>query len=408
MGLCASTPPPPPPTPPSRPTGPVIEEARYQITFLLEHEIIGEFGEKIITNPLNSSSNSFKKEMKHYVYIKSIHSSVAKYVKSYGMKVGDVIETISVEGPDGFEHEVISLDDTTTSLLTSERPIIVTCFGKRCNESYLRYWKGRIQHNGEFGYHITNHRLGEFTDSDIVAIGEILKTEYLNTLNLYSSNITDVQSIGETLKTNNTLRWLQLSNNKITDVQSIGEALKTNKTLKLRTLRLHCNNITDVQSIGEGLKTNNTLQQLWLYGNKITDVQSIGEGLKTNNKLRELWLCGNNITDVQSIGEGLKTNDTLKVLDLRSNNITDVQSIGDALKTNKSLTKLELNGNKVTDDSGIQSIIEILKTNNTLQYLDLHNNQLSDNMKSQLNAIEQYKKRGSNGYQQVHRMKIIT
>ena len=31
----------------SRPTGPAFEEKRYQITFLLEHEIIGEFGEKM-------------------------------------------------------------------------------------------------------------------------------------------------------------------------------------------------------------------------------------------------------------------------------------------------------------------------------------------------------------------------
>ena len=150
--MCASTPPPPPPPPPpSLPTGPAMtEETRYQIKFLLEHEIIGEFGEKMITNPLNSSSdsNSFKKEMKHNVYIKSIHSSVAKYVKSYGMKVGDVIEKISVEGPDGFEQQVISLDDPTTSLLTSLRPITVTCFGKRCNESYLRYWKWQIGYSG--------------------------------------------------------------------------------------------------------------------------------------------------------------------------------------------------------------------------------------------------------------------
>ena len=69
-------------TPPTRPTSsvPAVEETRYQITFLLEHEIIGEFGEKIITNLLNSSSDSYKKEVKQNVYIKSIHSSVTKYV----------------------------------------------------------------------------------------------------------------------------------------------------------------------------------------------------------------------------------------------------------------------------------------------------------------------------------------
>ena len=47
-----------------------------------------------------------------------------------------------------------------------------------------------------------------------------------------------------------------------------------------------------------------------------------------------------------------------------------------------------------------------LKTNNTLERLWLSNNQLSDNMISQLKAIEQYKKDGSNGYQQVKEMEI--
>ena len=121
-------------------TGPAVEETRYQITFLLEHEIIGEFGEKIITNPLNSSSDSYKKEMKQNVYIKSIHSSVAKYVQSYGMNVGDIIEKISVEGSDGFEHEVTNLDDSTYTLLNDERPITLTCSRKEYNWLLLQYW----------------------------------------------------------------------------------------------------------------------------------------------------------------------------------------------------------------------------------------------------------------------------
>ena len=51
-------------------------------------------------------------------------------------------------------------------------------------------------------------------------------------------------------------------------------------------------------------------------------------------------------------------------------------------------------------------IIDALKTNNTLWYLNLRRNQLSSNMKSQLKAIKQYKKDGSNGYQQVKGMYI--
>ena len=95
-------------------------------------------------------------------------------------------------------------------------------------------------------------------------------------------------------------------------------------------------------------------------------------------------------------------------MSLENNSITDVQSIGEALKTNKTLKKLYLGDNNITDDSGIQSIIDGLKTNNTLKSLSLRNNQLSDNMKSQLNAIQQYKRDGSNGYQQVKGMVILT
>ena len=220
MGLCASTPPPPPPTPPSRPTGPAFEEARYQIPFLLEHENIGEFGEKIITNPLNSSSDSYKKEVKQNVYIKSIHSSVAKYVQSYGMKVGDIIETISVEGPDGFEHEVSSLDDTTTSLLNSERPITVTCCRKIYNEKYLQYWKWRIRKDtNENGVLDLNNQ--GITRNDIIIIGKLFQTNNIvKTLWLRNNNITDdggIQSIIDRLKTNNTLWTLSLPNNQLSE-----------------------------------------------------------------------------------------------------------------------------------------------------------------------------------------------
>ena len=116
-------------------------------------------------------------------------------------------------------------------------------------------------------------------------------------------------------------------------------------------------------------------------------------------------LAGKNIRDedLQNIGEALKANNTLTYLDLRNNNITDVQSIGEGLKTNNTLTYLYLSDNNIAD---VQSIGEGLKTNNTLTELTLLNNQLSDNMKSQLKAIQQYKRDGSNGYQQVKGMEI--
>merc|ERR1712100_158709 len=147
-----------------------------------------------------------------------------------------------------------------------------------------------------------------------------------------------------------------------------------------------------------------------LSGQNLTDEDAlaIGKLLKANNTLETLWLENNNITDVQSIGDGLKTNKTLTYLDLSINNIIDVQSIGEGLKTNNTLEVLSLESNNITDDSGIQSIINVLKTNNTLKYLLLRDNQLSDNMISQLKAIQQYKRDGSNGYQQVKGMRIYT
>ena len=66
---------------------------------------------------------------------------------------------------------------------------------------------------------------------------------------------------------------------------------------------------------------------------------------------------------------------------------------------------MKLENNNITD---VQSIIDGLKTNNKLVYLNLQDNQLSDNMISQLNAIQQYKRDGSNGYQQVKGMTIWT
>ena len=97
-------------------------------------------------------------------------------------------------------------------------------------------------------------------------------------------------------------------------------------------------------------------------------------------------------------------------VNLSGKNLTDEDAIaiGELLKTNNTLTTLFLDNNNITDDGGIQSIIDVLKTNNTLNTLTLFNNQLSDNMKSQLNAIEQYKRDGSNGYQQVEGMYIAT
>merc|ERR1712167_179849 len=104
---------------------------------------IGDFQQKLVfnslsVNPLTSSSSSSDE---HHVCIKSIHSSVWTYcVSDFGMKIGDIIENIRMEGSDGFEHKVTKLDTRTKSILNDKRPITLTCSRKRYNKEYLQYW----------------------------------------------------------------------------------------------------------------------------------------------------------------------------------------------------------------------------------------------------------------------------
>ena len=235
-------------TPFRRCLGPAVKEKRYTITFLPEHEIIGEFQKQVrinnnaTSNPISSSSSSsssstgFDKnssdienqnEVEYDVSIKSIHSSIMEYAKSNGMKVGDMIESIRVgEGPDSFEHEVTNLDDSTYTLLNDERPITLTCSRKEYNWLLLQYWWwDMLCCRFLFICPCWCASCSCVNGDDALAIGELLKTNNtLKTLFLLGNNITDVQSIGEGLKTNNTLKELYLSNNNITDVQHIGEA----------------------------------------------------------------------------------------------------------------------------------------------------------------------------------------
>ena len=181
--------------------GPAVKEKRYTITFLPEHEIIGEFQKQVrinnnaLPNPISSSSSSstgFDKnssdienqnEVEYNVSIKSIHSSIMEYAKSNGMKVGDMIESIRVgEGPDSFEHEVTNLDDSTLTLLNDERPITLTCSRKVCNNWFLvqYWWWDMVCCRPLFICPCWMTRFSFPNGDDVSAIGEALKT--INTL----------------------------------------------------------------------------------------------------------------------------------------------------------------------------------------------------------------------------------
>ncbi len=235
-------------------------------------------------------------------------------------------------------------------------------------------------------------------DAQVILLSNAMKDNTsVKKLNLNKSGITDegIKVLAEMLKVNSTLMELNLSDNDIGNQSGklIIEALKMNSTLT----------ILDLSGTSVDTKIRKEIR-IRLERNALQMIKTKGR-FQTTVKFNALKLTN---ADIESIGEGLKTNNTLETLELSNNNITDVQSIGEGLKTNNTLQYLSLSNNNITDDSGIQSIIDGLKTNNTLKTLFLHNNQLSRNMKSQLNAIEQYKRDGSNGYQQVEGMYIYT
>ncbi len=257
----------------------------------------------------------------------------------------------------------------------------------------------------------------KLTDDDAVAIGKLLKVNCtLKELWIYNSAITNIRSIGEALKTNNTLEDLILVNNNITDVKSIGEALETNNTLT--TLALDYNNISDINDIGKGLKSNKKLKYLALGNNRITNVQSIGKALTTNIALNVLHLGDNNVTDVESIIKGLEKNISLKVLSVGDIKMTDVQSI---IKTNDTLKQLHVYNDLFGNDRNIGSPY-ILPHANTLYnvHLDIpigrnnpnifgtHDTPSRYNIKSKLEDVTVYEKKGSKGYERLKWMGIFT
>ena len=102
-----------------------------------------------------------------------------EYAKSNGMKVGDMIESIRVgEGPDSFEHEVTNLDDSTLTLLNDERPITLTCSRKEYNWLLLQYWWWDMLCCRACVYDCPCWcaYCSAVNDDDVQSIGELLKT----------------------------------------------------------------------------------------------------------------------------------------------------------------------------------------------------------------------------------------
>lgn len=268
------------------------------------------------------------------------------------------------------------------------------------------------------------------SDKDCRAIAHVLwNNESLQVLDLRVNDIGNIgaEAIFESLKSNSKLKRLYISN-RIDDLgaTNMGDCLKLNSTLTY--LDVCANNISDhgATYIAKCLERNSFLKHIHLSGNVISNVGADALGasllinsvlvsiklhhilqiqklrtmcdvcylqsdkndidailiasiLVTNHTLREVKLNGNNIGDqgATCLAKALENNSTIVWLSLSSNLITDkgTSAIAIFLKINQTLQTLVLERNKIGDE-GAEAIGKALKSNRTLRCLNLGNNKI--------------------------------
>ena len=175
------------------------------------------------------------------------------------------------------------------------------------------------------------------------------------------------------LATNKSLTKVTLDGNPC-EAALVGDALKTNSVLRYLDIAT-----CDIRSEGavllaDGLATNKSLINLFLYGNPIGDIgaASIGDALKTNSVLMGIDISDCKITSQGCIhiAEGLSNNSTLQRLLMSGNEIgvDGAKAISAMLEKNMSLQKLYLNGDNSIEE-GVDVILSSLQRNSSLTTL---------------------------------------
>ncbi|KAH9379371.1 hypothetical protein HPB48_008083 [Haemaphysalis longicornis] len=124
------------------------------------------------------------------------------------------------------------------------------------------------------------------------------------------------------------------------DIRTLSEALETNTSLMELSLG-RCQ--TNLVSVLEALKVNNTLQRMDLTRSALDDneVATLSSVLQRNTGLRHLVLeqCGINDDAAEALAAALRTNCTLETLNLKSNSVSvfAVAAFCEALRNNDSV-----------------------------------------------------------------------
>ena len=183
-----------------------------------------------------------------------------------------------------------------------------------------------------------------------IQLFSLLKLDNLIHLNITDLNMTEVgaSALGQWLKHNNSLQSLEISNNNIQD-NGLTKILNTIPSTLVRLIAPHCNlTCNGAENIGETLRTNKTLKHLIISNNPIGDdgISAIASGITSNanTALIELNIshCEFHSKGIKSIANVLKINRTLKRLNISKNHIGDdaISTLGLDIQDNTTLTKL--------------------------------------------------------------------
>ena len=214
---------------------------------------------------------------------------------------------------------------------------------------------------------------------DGIQLFSLLKLEHLIHLSIRNINMTDVgtSALGDYFKYNKSLESLDISNNNITDDGLTGLLCNFPSTL-VRFVVTKCGlTRTGAVSVGEVLRINKTLKYLDISSNSIGDdgLSAILDGLHVNTTLIQLVVrsCEFRSKGAGSVAKILQeVNVPLKHLDISSNQIEDdgIVAVTCSIETSTTLTELLLYDCNFYS-KGLKSINKMLMMNKSLKTLSI-------------------------------------
>ena len=198
------------------------------------------------------------------------------------------------------------------------------------------------------------------------------------------------------LRTNVHLKYLDMSDNDMGDILgseedevegygiALGEAIKKNSTLNW--LDLGDNGLSSAAGVTYAMALTNLsgISTIIFEGNKITShaIKIMAFKLIKDRRIRHLNMNSNEINGIGglALGRMLKLNKYLIHLDVGNNAIGDLGPVvgaafGEALEKNKTLQYLNVENNRIGPSGGKKLALGV-KRNSTLIYLNMDNNRL--------------------------------